>query len=109
MAQLGPIMRLDLTEAQRAQVRSLVESRQAETKATMDRGRAVHEALQAAVTSDTFDEGTVRARHADVAAVEAEMAVARARLHADVLQILTPEQRAQLKEWQAQRGKRDSR
>jgi Spy/CpxP family protein refolding chaperone len=72
----------------------------------MDRARAAHEALQAAVTAETFDEGTIRARHAEASAIEADMAVARARLHADVLQILTPAQRAELKEQQAERQQR---
>jgi Spy/CpxP family protein refolding chaperone len=40
-----------------------------------------------------------------VAAVEADMAVARARARAEVLQILTAEQRAKLKERAASRGR----
>lgn len=103
---LGIISRIDLSDAQRDQVQALVESRRDETKGLADRARTVHEALEVAVTADTFDEGTIRARSVDVASVEADMAIARARLHADILQILTPEQRTRLKELQGQMRER---
>ena len=108
---MGPLglNRLDLSDAQRDQVRSLVESRRDETKGLADRARSAHDALQAAVTADTFDEGAIRAHSAEVASVEADMAVARARLHADILQILTAEQRTQLKALQAQMKERGDR
>ena len=102
MGALGTINRLDLSDAQRDQIKGIVDSRREETNALADRARSGHEALQAAVTADTFDEGTIRARSSDVASVEADMAVARARLHADVLQILTSDQQSKLKELQAE-------
>jgi Spy/CpxP family protein refolding chaperone len=43
----------------------------------------------------------IRQRSAEVAAVEADMAVARARAHAEVFQILTAEQKAQAKTLQS--------
>ena len=59
---------------------------------------AARQALHAATTSASFDEGLVRARAAELASVEADLAVSRARIYADVLQILTPEQQAKAKE-----------
>jgi protein CpxP len=106
LGELGIINRLNLTEDQRNQVRQLMESRQEETRALAEKLRSAHEGLQAAVTANSFDEGTIRARSADVASAEADMAVARGRLHADVLQILTAEQRTRLNQLQAQMKER---
>ena len=101
-----PLRELNLTDAQREQVRQIVDSRQQETRAIGERAMAAHEALRAATTSPSFDEGLVRAKAAEVAAVDADMAVARARIFADVFQILTPEQQANAKELSGSRPPR---
>jgi Spy/CpxP family protein refolding chaperone len=88
--------RLNLTDAQKQQITSIVESRRDEVRTLADRGRTAREALEEAVTARTFDEATVRSRSAELAAVEVDMAVTRARIFAEVVQILTPEQRTQL-------------
>ncbi len=93
---------LNLTEAQKAQVKSIADSHRDEWKALGDRARAAHAALQQAVTADVVDEGLIRQRSADVAAVDADMAVARARVHGEVFKILTAEQKAQAKTLQSQ-------
>lgn len=99
----GPMMfgRLDLTSDQRDRVRQIMDSHRDEQKALGDRAMKAHEALEEAVTS-TFNEGAVRARAADVAAVDADMAVAQARVFGEVYQILTPEQQEKLKTQQAE-------
>lgn len=105
----GPMMLLrglDLTDAQKDQVKSLMQSHAEERKALGDRARAAHQALQAAITADSLDEALIRQRSADVAAVDADMAVAEARTHAEVWQILTPEQKAKAKEFQAKAQER---
>lgn len=86
---------LGITDAQRNQIKSIATSHGYEWKALADRARTAHQALRQAVTADTVDEGLIRQRSADVAAVEADLALARARTHAEVFQILTPEQKAQ--------------
>ena len=58
------------------------------------------------MTADTVDENLIRAKSADAAAVEADMAVARARAHAEFMQILTAEQKTKLKELQTQMANR---
>jgi periplasmic protein CpxP/Spy len=93
-----PLRELNLTDAQREQVRAIVEPREAETRAIGERATAARQALHAATTSASFDEGLVRARAAELAAVEADLAVSRARIYADVFQMLTPEQQAKAKE-----------
>jgi Spy/CpxP family protein refolding chaperone len=93
---------LQLTDAQRDQVKAIVASHRDEWKALADRLRSAHDALADAVTADTVDETLIRAKSADVASVEADMSVARAHAHAEFAQILTAEQKTKLKELQAQ-------
>ena len=105
----GPMMLLrglDLTDAQKDQVKSIMQGHQDERKALGDRARTAHQALQAAITAETVDEALIRQRSADVAAVDADMAVAEARIHAEVWQILTAEQKAKAKEFQAKAQER---
>jgi protein CpxP len=109
MGVLPMINRLNLTDAQRDQVRGLAESNRDANQALGERARAAHEALQAAITAETFDEGAIRAASAEVASVDADLAVAHAKLHSEILQVLTPEQRTQLKELQAKRPQRPER
>ena len=94
---------LNLTDAQKDQIKAIGESHRQEWKALADRGRSAHEALQQAVTVETVDEALIRQKSAEVAAVEADLAVARARANAEVFRILTPEQKAQALEQAKQR------
>ena len=115
MGVLGPMMieRLDLTADQKDRVKQIVDSHRADQQAIGQRMMAAHNALDTAITSGSFDEALVRTRAADVAAVEADETVLRARIYAEVLQILTSDQQAKLKTMQAdmqqrreQRGQR---
>jgi periplasmic protein CpxP/Spy len=99
----GPMLRqLNLTDDQQQRLRSIAESHRDEMRALADRNRPAHEALQQAITSGTVDEGTIRARSAEVAAGDADMAILQARIYADAVQVLTPDQQAQLKKLQAE-------
>ena len=100
---------LDLTDAQKDQVKTIADSHKADWKSLADRARAAHGALNQAVTADTVDEALIRQRSADVAAVDADMAVARAKVHAEVVQILTPEQKAKLQSLRPERKNRGQR
>jgi Spy/CpxP family protein refolding chaperone len=88
---------INLTDAQTDRIKAIMDSHKDEWKALADREHDTRKALMAAVTADTMDEATIRQKSAEVAAVEADAAVARAHAHAEVAQILTPDQRAQLK------------
>ena len=100
---LGPD--LNLTDAQKQQIKGIADSHKAEWQAFGERARAAHQALDAVMRGDTVDESLIRAKHAEVAAVEADMAVASARARAEVWPILTPEQQTQIKQRQpGQRG-----
>jgi periplasmic protein CpxP/Spy len=98
---------LALTDAQKDQLKTIAESHKDDWKALADRERTAHTALNQAVTADTIDEALIRQKSADVAVVEADLSVARARARAEGLQVLTAEQRAKVKERAAQRGRGD--
>jgi len=105
---LGPMImgRLNLTEAQRDQVKSVIRAHGTDLKAVGDRAFAAHQALEAVIGADTVDESAIRARSADVATVEADMAVMRAQVRAEVWQILTPDQQQQARTLQAEMEQR---
>jgi Spy/CpxP family protein refolding chaperone len=87
---------VNLTDAQRDQVKAIAESHREEWKALADRARTAHMALNTAVTTEPLDEALIRQKSSEAAAVDADIAVARARARAEVLRILTPEQKAQV-------------
>ena len=58
--------------------------------------RRQFELLEKVIEQDTFDESAIRSASAEVAAVETDTTVQRARIRSEALQILTPDQRAQL-------------
>lgn len=94
---------LQLTDSQRDQVKAIADSRRDEWRALADRAHTAHLALEAAVTGNAVDESLIRQKSADVAAIEADMAVARAHVYAEVVQILTSDQKAKLQTLQAAR------
>lgn len=103
-----PLRGLNLTETQREQVRATVDGHKAEFAAIRARMATARTALQEAVTADTFNEATVRQRSVDVAAVEADAAVLRAKVHSEVWALLTPEQQQKARELKAQRAQRQA-
>ncbi len=68
-----------------------------EFKALSDRARTARQAQQAAMEQVPMNEQQVRAAATDIAAVEADMAVLRARVHEQVFSVLTPDQQTQAK------------
>ena len=97
---------IGLTDTQRDQVKAIADSHKEEWRSLAQRARAAHDALNQAVTAETLDEALIRQRSSEAAAVDADMAVARAHAHAEVFQILTTEQKAQLKTLQTDRRSR---
>jgi protein CpxP len=103
LGELGHGLRqLDLSDAQREQLRGVMESHRAEFQAFGDRMRTAHEALDMVVTAEAVDESAIRARSADLAAVQADAAVLRARVHQEIFSLLTAEQQAKAKELKAE-------
>jgi periplasmic protein CpxP/Spy len=108
MRGLGPTFarHLNLTDAQKDQVKGIMDSHRDESKALGDRAMKARQALQTAVMADALDEGLIRARAAELAAIESDLAVAQARIHDEVFRILTPDQQAQAREAQSQMQQR---
>jgi Spy/CpxP family protein refolding chaperone len=112
---LGGLMldRLNLTEAQKGQVKAILDAHQSDARAVGQRLGTARRAMETAIAADTVDENSIRARAADVAAVEADMAVMQARIRSEVVRILTPEQQNALKDLQSRarehRRTRDAR
>jgi protein CpxP len=98
--------RLDLSDDQKAQIKTIAESHQAEFKAVRDKVRAAREGLRTLLQAETLDEAAVRAKSVEVAAAEADVAILGAKVRAQTQQVLTAEQLQQLKD---QRAKRESR
>lgn len=97
---------LELTDAQRQQVKATMDAHKATFDAQRDKLVAAHKALNEAVTAGTFDESAVRQKAADLAAVDADGAVLRAKVYSEVWALLTPEQQTRAKTLQAQRIER---
>ena len=100
--QLMHLRRLDLSEAQREQIRSIHEQSGEATQAADERVRAARQALQDAVTADLVNEGAIRAVATELGIAEGDAAVQRAYVHAQVWQMLTPEQQAAAREAEAE-------
>jgi Spy/CpxP family protein refolding chaperone len=97
---------LDLTEAQQEQVRQLSQQNREQMRALMDRMRAAQEARRQAVEAIPFNESQVRAAMRELAEIEADLAVAEARLQSDIYALLTAEQQQRLKTMRAEREAR---
>ncbi len=99
---LGPLARalhqLDLTDEQRAQVRSVLEAARPELQALRERLRTNRETFRESQSPTVVDEAAIRAHVAAQSVIKADLAVAMARVRANVLTLLTPEQLAQLEQ-----------
>jgi protein CpxP len=97
---------LNLTDAQREQVRTLTQQHREQNRAVADKMRAAMEAQQNAVQTIPVDEALIRSTTQELAEAQTEMALQRARLHSEILALLTPEQQAEAKKLQAERAAR---
>jgi periplasmic protein CpxP/Spy len=105
-----PLRQLNLSDQQREQVRTLMQSHRQEFQAIGERMRVAGRALEEAVNAPTVDEGAIRAASGSLAEVQADGAVLRARVRAEVLTVLTPEQRQRAEELRARvQQKREQR
>jgi protein CpxP len=100
------LAQLDLTDAQREQVRDVRKRHEAELKEARTRLRAAHDAQRQAANAVPVDEARIRATSQAMADAQAEMTVLRARVHSEIMSSLTPEQQAKAKELRAQRETR---
>ena len=105
----GLMAGLNLTQAQRDQMRTLREAQRKDTQALREKMRAARRQLQQAMRADIPDEAAVRSAAGAVAALQADEAVLQARSRAQRMKVLTPEQQAQVKQAQARVAQREQR
>ena len=99
-----PLQFLDLSDAQKAQLKTIQDTEDAKAEAVHEQLRTAHDALEAATAKGQFNEAQVRTLASAIAQQEVELTVIRARKDAAIYQMLTPEQRAKLDAFQAERA-----
>jgi Spy/CpxP family protein refolding chaperone len=101
-----PLQALNLSDAQRQQIRDVVQRRLDEGRDVQEHLRAAQDAERKAVETLPVDDNAIRVAAQDLGVAEADAAVQRAHVRADVFAILTTEQQAQVKELLADRESR---
>ncbi|TAK50872.1 MAG: periplasmic heavy metal sensor [Gammaproteobacteria bacterium] len=102
--QLPPMLhRLDLSDAQRDQVRELMRSQSETMRARAEAHRKTHDELRQLPMSEDYSEAKLKALAEASGKAAAEMAELRARTARQLHQLLTPEQRQQLGKMSEQR------
>ena len=95
----GPLEGLNLTDAQRDQIKQIHESFAESTKTLREQMRTLHEnQAQGDPMSSNFDEAAFRSAAEARAKIQVEMEVAHAKMMSQVANVLTAEQRAQMAE-----------
>lgn len=87
---------LDLTADQKAQIKTILKSHAAEIQTQMTASSAARRALHDAIKAQTVDEAAIRAAAKQAGDVHADGAVLFARIRAEVLPILTADQKQKL-------------
>ena len=100
------LARLGLTDAQREQVRDVMQRYQDEMREAGTRLRQAHEAQRAAIETTPVNEGLIRSTSQTLATAQTDMALLRARIYSDVWSLLTPEQQEKAKQLKAERQTR---
>lgn len=89
------LKQLNLTDAQRQQVREILQSSQLDFRAVMRNYLAARKELKDAIRANPDDEDTIRARSAQVGSAMTEVTVKRAQLRSQITKVLTPGQQQQ--------------
>lgn len=98
--------RLNLTDAQRAQMEQISERFRQQTQSLREQGRGERGGEFDAFSGGAFNESAVRAAAQARANRQVEMEVARARMMHEMYNVLTPEQKSQLEAERQQRKQR---
>lgn len=103
----GPGMELrglDLTDAQKAQVKQIMTAEKPTMKPLMQQEMQNHQQMTALVRGGSFEEAKAQPIAAQEAQIHSQLAVERAKIDAQIYQLLTPEQKTKLAERDAKRG-----
>jgi protein CpxP len=100
------LQQLDLTDAQREQVREVMQRHRDAMQTAGTQLREAHDAQRAAVETAPVNESLIRSTSQALANATTEMALVRARVHTEVWSLLTPEQQEKAKQLKAERQAR---
>ena len=105
MGDLG-LRGVDLTDTQREQLRTIMESHKQEFETVRTKLREAHQGLATATNAQTLDEAAIRARSTALATALADEAILRAKVRVEVNGILTAEQLQQLQQRRERKPRR---
>jgi len=100
---------LDLTADQHTQVKAIFEKEKPTLQPLMQQMRQNHNAMSALEASGTFDEAKTRALATQNSQTMVELQVEHARIKCEIMQILTPDQKAKLAQIEADHAARMSK
>jgi protein CpxP len=95
---------LDLTDAQKAQVKQIMTAERPTMKPLMQQEMQNHQQMTALVRGGSFEEAKAQPIAAQEAQIHSQLAVERAKIDAQIYQLLTPEQKTKLTEREAKRS-----
>ncbi|HET9478472.1 MAG TPA: Spy/CpxP family protein refolding chaperone [Pyrinomonadaceae bacterium] len=98
----GFFKQLNLTEDQKAKMKQIRESFAATNKPLREQLRAKRQELRQAREGGTFNEALATQKLTEIAPLQARLMAERAKLHQEMLSVLTAEQKAQLEQARAQ-------
>jgi protein CpxP len=87
---------LDLTDAQKAQMKQIRDSHSQSIRPIFEQIRAKRQEIRQASQSGAFNEALVTQKLTEIAPLEAKLQGEQFRLHQEMLSVLTPEQKAKL-------------
>jgi protein CpxP len=93
---------LDLTDAQKAQMKQIRESSHQNLRPLMEQIRAKRQEIRQANQDGTFNEALVAQKLAEIAPLEAKLQGEQFRLHQQMLSVLTPDQKAKFDQQRAE-------
>jgi protein CpxP len=89
---------LDLTDAQKAQIKQIRESHNQNVRSLRNEIRTKRQEIRQATESGSFNEALVSQKLAEIAPLEAKLMGERFRVHQETLAVLTPEQKTKLEQ-----------
>ncbi len=105
----GLMRRLNLTQAQKDQLKLFRDQRQKDMTATRDKLQPARQKLRDAMGAQIPDEAAVRAAGLAMATAQADQMALQARYRAQLMKVLTPEQQQQFRQFQQRMNRGRSR
>ncbi|HWO03126.1 MAG TPA: Spy/CpxP family protein refolding chaperone [Blastocatellia bacterium] len=93
---------LDLSDAQKAQMKQIRDSHSQSLRPVMDQIRAKRQEIRQASEGGSFNEALVTQKLTEIAPLEAKLQGDQFRLHQEMIAVLTPEQKAKLDQQRAE-------